>query len=131
MFSVIDIMGSDGKALPVEFLANAATPRRYKAVFGEDLLQKFVNAKTEEGGKEYYNIDFLHELAFIMAFQAKAKDDKAVRLDKLNYNSFLNWLEAFDSMAIEDKASDIIDVYLGNSKTSSEAKKNIEEQRES
>ena len=74
-------------------MANAATPRRYKQVFGDDLLTLFANAEkdTEDGGK-VYKIDFIAELAYIMSMQAQAADGKA-RLDKLNSNGFLDWLE--------------------------------------
>lgn len=130
MFRTIQIDTFDGSTKDVEFLANAATPRRYKAIFGNDLLQLFVDAKREENGREIYSIDFIQELAFVMAMQAKAKSDDKVKLDKLNENSFVAWLEEFDSMALENKASEIMSVYMGNMKTDSEAKKNIEEQSE-
>lgn len=112
-------------------MANAATPRRYKQVFGDDLLTLFANAEkdTEDGGK-VYKIDFIAELAYIMSMQAQAADGKA-RLDKLNSNGFLDWLEQFEGMAFENAATEILNVYLGNTATASTAKKNNEEQNES
>ena len=65
-----------------------------------------------------------------MAMQAKAKSDDKVKLEKLNQNNFMDWLEDFDSMAIEENAVEIMNVYMKNAKTSSDAKKNIEEQSE-
>ena len=130
MYKKIAIDTYNGEKLEVEFLANAATPRRYKQIFGDDLLQKFVDAEKEEDGRTIYDIDFLQELAFVMAMQAKAKSDDKVKLEKLNQNNFMDWLEDFDSMAIEENAVEIMNVYMKNAKTSSDAKKNIEEQSE-
>ena len=45
MYKKIAIDTYNGEKLEVEFLANAATPRRYKQIFGDDLLQKFVDAE--------------------------------------------------------------------------------------
>lgn len=131
MFQTIEMTSSDGKIMNVEFLANAATPRRFKMVFHKDLLTMFANAKTEVDGKENYEIDFLPELAYIMAMQAEAKSNDKVKLDKLNESSFMLWLEDFEGMAFENCASKILGVYLGNADTTSEAKKNIEQQNES
>lgn len=131
MFQTIEMASSDGKTMNVDFLANAATPRRFKMVFRKDLLTMFANAKTEVDGRENYDIDFLPELAYIMAMQAEAKSNDKVKLDKLNYNTFMDWLEEFDGMAFENRASEVLGVYLGNASTTSEAKKNIEQQNES
>lgn len=130
MYKKIELSDPKGDLIEVEFLANAATPRRYKMIFREDLLTKFANAKIEKDGESRYDIDFLPELAFIMAMQAAAKTDSKIKLDKLNESSFLDWLESFDSMELENKAEEIMSVYLGNTETSSDAKKNIEEQNE-
>lgn len=130
MFQKIEMQTSDGDNKEFEFLANAATPRRFKMVFHKDLLTMFANAKITVDGRDTYDIDFLPELAFIMASQAKAKSDDKFKLDKLNYSMFLDWLEEFDGFAFENKAEEIMNVYLGNAETSSEAKKNIEEQNE-
>lgn len=123
MFKAITLTTYDGQEKDVEFLANAATPLRYKQIFGGDLIQKFVDAKKDKNGETTYNIDFLGELAFLMAMQAKKKSDDSICLEKLSFDSYLNWLEEFGGMAIENKAEEIIGVYLGNAHTDSEAKK--------
>lgn len=128
MFATIEMPLYDGTTKDVEFMANAATARRYKMIFGEDLLSKFTNAEEERDGKKVYNIDFLPELSFVMAMQAKALSDNKLKLEKVNQNMFLDWLEQFDSMAIENNASELMSVYQGNTETSSEAKKNTEKQ---
>ena len=66
-----------------------------------------------------------------MAMQAKAREDSKIKLDKLNENSLIDWLEQYDSMSIESAADEILEVYMRNSKVGSEAKKNNEEQNES
>lgn len=129
MFREVSIARADGSDAPTELLANAATPRRYKQIFHEDLLTLFANAeKVKENGSKYYQIDFLAELAFVMAMQAKvAGGDKAIKLEKLNENNLIDWLENYEGMAIEDAAIDILSVYLGNTQSDSETKKNSEE----
>lgn len=128
MFASIEMPLYDGTTKDVEFMANAATARRYKMIFGEDLLTKFTNAEEEKDGKKVYNIDFLPELSFVMAMQAQALSDNKLKLEKVNTNMFLDWLEQFDSMAIENNASELMSVYQGNVETSSEAKKNTGKQ---
>lgn len=128
MFATIEMPLYDGTTKDVEFMANAATARRYKMIFGEDLLTKFTNAEEEKDGKKIYNIDFLPELSFVMAMQAQALSDNKLKLEKVNTNMFLDWLEQFDSMAIENNASELMSVYQGNVETSSEAKKNTGKQ---
>lgn len=128
MYKAIKLHNAKGETIEVGFLANAATPLRYKMVFHNDLITMFANSKkeTDEGVK--YNIDFLPELSFIMAMQSKAADDDKIKLDKLGYNEFLNWLEGLDSFTLEENAEEIVSVYYGNTETTSEAKKNTEEQ---
>lgn len=128
MFATIEMPLYDGTTKDVEFMANAATARRYKMIFGEDLLTKFTNAEEEKDGKKVYNIDFLPELSFVMAMQAQALSDNKLKLEKVNTNMFLDWLEQFDSMAIENHASELMSVYQGNVETSSESKKNTGKQ---
>ena len=82
MYKAIKLHNAKGETIEVGFLANAATPLRYKMVFHNDLITMFANSKkeTDEGVK--YNIDFLPELSFIMAMQSKAADDDKIKLDK-------------------------------------------------
>ena len=130
MFKEVFIQRVDGSDDTTPILANAATPLRYKHIFGDDLLTKFAN-KTDENGSERYQIDFLGELAFVMAMQAAALTDKSIKLEKLNPDKYMDWLEQFEGMAIENAAEDILNTYLGNVQGDSEAKKNNEEQNES
>lgn len=131
MYKAIKLHSAKGETVEVGFLANAATPLRFKMIFRSDLLTKFANAKREnEDGTVNLDIDFLPELAFTMAMQSKAADDDEIKLEKLSYNDFLNWLENLDSFTLENNAEEIVSVYYGNTETSSEAKKNKDEQSE-
>lgn len=92
----------DGKEL--EFVANAATPFRFKQTFGKDLLQILGNeAKAETEG-----VEAVTELAFIMNKQAEGTD-----MNKLNYSEFISWLEGFGSMAFIEASEDILNAYTG------------------
>ena len=101
MFKTVDI---DGRQL--ELSANAATPFRYKQVFGKDLFQVFGN----EEKAETEGVSAVMELAYIMAKQAEKTD-----MGKLNYDGFLEWLEGFSPMAFINAAEDIINVYMESS----------------
>lgn len=128
MYGEISIQRVDGVDKPVPMLANAATPFRFKQIFGQDLLTLFANAKrTDENGNEHYQIDFIGQMAFVMAMQADAADGK-IKMEMLNEEKYIDWLEHFESMAIENASEDIINIYLGNVASDSEAKKNNEEQ---
>ena len=61
---------------------------------------------------------------------AKAADNKDVKLEKLNNNEFMDWLEGLDSFTIEENSEEILSVYYGNTDTTSEAKKNSDKQSE-
>lgn len=130
MFASIEMPLYNGKVENIEFVSNAATCRRYKMIFGDDLLTKFANAEKDVDGVKKYDIDFLPELAYVMAMQAAAMSDQEVNLLKLNNDTFIDWLEQFDSMSFENKATEILNVYLGTQITASEPKKNKEELKE-
>lgn len=121
MYKEIMIERVDGAETPTGLMANAATPYRYKQIFGEDLLTKFANAQAEIEGRAVYQIGFIPELAYVMALQAE-KDP--ARIDKATQADFFKWIEQFESFAFESKADEIIEVYVRNMSGTSEAKKN-------
>lgn len=119
MFKIISMQAEDGSQIDVPFLANAATSYRYKTMFKQDLLVLFQT--FEHNGT--YDIDFVEQLAYIMAMQAKAKTGE-IDLTTINVDSMVSWLEQFGSFAIYNKAQEILSVYLDNTTiTSSEKKK--------
>ena len=94
----------------VELAANAATPFRYKQVFGKDIFQILGNeekAQTE-------GVEAVTQLAFIMNKQAQKAD-----MNKLSYDEFITWLEDFGSMAFIEASEDILNLYMENEKTTS------------
>lgn len=98
MYKTISV---DGKELG--FVANAATPFRFKQIFGRDLLQILGDEKKAENE----GVEAVTELAFIMNKQAEKAD-----MNKLSYEEFLNWLEDFGAMAFINSAEEILGVYM-------------------
>lgn len=96
--------------------ANGATPIRYRMVFGKDLISEFQKVESNYS----VAIDTISELAFIMAKAGEKAD-----MDKLNLNTYVTWLEQFEPFDITDASESIIDLYMSNSKASSEVKKKV------
>ena len=98
--------------------ANGATHIRYRLVFGKDLLGEFQSIENNYS----IAIDTISELAFIMSRAADKTD-----MDKLNKAAYIDWLEQFEPFDITTAAEEIIDLYMGNTKTTSEVKKKARE----
>jgi len=96
----------------VPMLANAATPIRYKMIFGKDLLRSAVDEDGE------IDAEIVSKLAYLMSKQSAKVD-----LRTLNTEEYIAWLEEFDSMAFVDHAKEIFAVYIGSKGGSSKAKK--------
>jgi hypothetical protein len=123
MYKVISLKAENGNSMDVPFLANAATPFRFKAIFGKDLLVLFQTCSNDG----VYDIDFVSQLAYTMAMQAEAKNNGR-DMTTLGMVDMIAWLEQFDGFEMLNKAKDIIEVYLGNSNTSSKEKKKVGKQ---
>lgn len=109
------IMLDGGKE--IKLAANAATPFRYKQLFGADLLKLFQRSTTsEEEGMAL--ADVIAQLAFIMNRQAEGAD-----MNTLSVDEFFTWLEGFEAMDLVNVGQEILDVYISTTKTSVEAKK--------
>lgn len=111
MVKTITIEG--GKEL--KLAANAATPFRYKQLFGQDLLRLF--QQTQEG-EESLLADVCTQLAFIMNRQAEG-----VNMNTISMDEFFAWLEDYEPMSFIMAAQDIIDTYLSSTMTTIESKK--------
>jgi len=120
MYKEITLKTPDGEKRTVPMLANAATPIRYKMVFGKDLL----NSMMFTGGTDL-DIEIIGRLAYLLNKQAIKAD-----LAKLTEDDYIDWLEGFDSMAFIDSAQEIVGVYLGSRGNSSKAKKTVARQPE-
>ena len=102
----------------INLLANAATPIRYKMVFGEDGMVAFnqINQAKRDTGEI---LDITSQLAYIMNRQAECSKDELKALTKETY---IDWLEDFDSMAFVNASEVIINTYLGTTGTTSKSK---------
>lgn len=127
MYKVIALKTDEGENINVPFLANAATPFRYKSLFGKDLLLLFQKAVNNDG---VYDIDFVSELAFVMAMQAKARNED-LDLSTINRDNMIAWLEQFGGFEMLSQANEIMNVYLGNENTTSKEKKKVRKPSES
>lgn len=113
MLKTIKLNG--GKELTLT--ANAATPFRFKQLFGEDLLQ--ILQKTTKAGKNNLEItETISQLAFVMQKQAEKAD-----LSSVTETDFYAWLEEFEPMDFAWAAKDIISIYMQTTQPSVEAKK--------
>ena len=99
----------------VNMQSNAATPFRFKNIFGLDLLKIFTNASEENISTQ---LEAGQMLAFVMAKQAEGVD-----MNKLNVDHFYTWLEDYSSNDMYDALEAIIEVWQSSGKTSSTAKK--------
>lgn len=103
----------------VSLLANAATPIRFRNIFGKDLLTIIHEGTSREGVDMKVASEVAPELAFIMAKSAEKAD-----MSKLNEAKMLEWLERFEPMDIVNATEAIFSVYFGDTETEVEAKKN-------
>lgn len=115
----------DGKE--VELLSNAATPYRFKQVFGKDLIRIFTNAATNKLLDDADTVTMAQQMAYIMAKQAEGGD-----LSALSEDDFLLWMENFDPLPFNsfEVAASIIAVYSGQQKTTSQPKKKADQPKE-
>ena len=108
------VIGAGENPKTIGFLSNGVTPLFYKQVFKTDLLQML----TDSGDMEIAG-DKIPELAYIMAKQAEKAD-----MSKANYEGYIEWLSQFEALDIVLKAAEIANVYISDSLTSVEPKKN-------
>lgn len=103
-----------GKEL--KLAANAATPFRYKQLFGGDLLQIFQDSAEKD--REGILADVVSQLAFIMNRQAEGAN-----MNTVSEEEFFAWLENFEPMELVLSGQEIINTYLSSTITSVDAKK--------
>lgn len=116
MYGIVMIGGKG-----VEMVANAASPYRFKQIFREDFLKRAI----ETNGDETASVDLFVKMGFIMAKQAEKAD-----FDKLNEDSFFEWLEGFEPSDVQIAAGEIANIYAGNAETKATPKKKADRQSE-
>lgn len=129
----------------LNLVANAATAYRYKQVFNEDLLvffsglyrgqPRFYEDITEEEKEEKLiawateqdskNVDVSTKLAYIMSLQEQKND-----FTHVNMETFLEWLDQFETGDLVRKSGEIVAIFYGNQKTLSTPKKKADQQKE-
>lgn len=99
----------------VTMVANGATPRIYRQMFGKDLLVTIRNAISKGG--EVMDVEVFENLAFCMARQGGLAE-----------TDIDTWLSGFSSsMAILNAIPDIMALWRGNEEVSVSPKKKAEE----
>lgn len=98
--------------------ANAATPYRFKQVFGEDLFRIFGESAKKAEEDQIELADTVMKLTYIMMRQAEKAD-----MDMVSIDDFLEWLEGYAPMDIVMAAQDIIGLYMSSTSGSIEPKK--------
>ena len=100
----------------VEMVANAATPIRYRTVFGEDIIKVLLSQEKEVDTGMM--ADAASKLAYIMKLQAEKSDFRKASMD-----DFVTWLEDFAPMDMILAAGDIMTFYNSQTAALSTAKK--------
>lgn len=146
---------AEGGAKTLPFLANATTSIRYRNLFGTELMEDLTSmlsgmdgmmlAKVMETAKSGEEINLestdpetlkallsiagngglasAQKLAYVMNMQAEKTD-----MNSLTMDSYLEWLEQFDSTAFLENAMDFMGLYIGNKQGTSIPKKNTGQQ---
>ena len=148
MHAVITMQMADGTESDVHFTANGATALRFRQVFGRELIESIKNiidrlgaknvATLMQGGVDDMSLESLtpeqlnaviavvtsgetntiSQLAYIMNASAEKKDMRA-----LDMESWLDWMEQFETMEFYTHAMDFIMLYMNNRMTTSIPKK--------
>lgn len=98
--------------------ANAATPYRYKQVFGEDLFKIFSSATSKTDEENVELTDTVMKLCYVMMRQAEKAD-----MSLLSVDDFYSWLESYEPMDIILAGQDIINMYTSSTQGSVTPKK--------
>lgn len=95
-----------GGGKEIKLAANAATPFRFKQLFGSDLLRLFQqSSKSEE--ESVLMADVLTQMAFVMNKQAEGAD-----LNSMSMDDFYTWLEDYEAMDFVNAGAEIIGTYM-------------------
>ena len=101
--------------IPVNMVANAATPIHYRSFFKKDFFNTIQNIDMTQLDEA---MDSISGIAFILNRQAEG-----VNIRDLQYDNYVKWMEQFGAMDFVNSAADIINFYMGTEETTSDAKK--------
>lgn len=102
----------------VPMVVNAATPIRFRNLFGKDLLTTIFEGSREGGVDLTVASEIAPELAFIMAKAADKSDMNALSVDM-----YLKWLEDFGPLDFVNATEEIFNFYYGDQVTTADSKK--------
>lgn len=124
MFKTLKLKLIDGTNREFGFLAVGSTPYRYKQIFGHDLMSELTKLINNDMNTVNLDADFTvsDKLAFIMNCQAEKRD-----MNMQNFDTFLEWVDQFDSSSLLNHMSDFISIYIGNKASTSKPKKENEQ----
>ena len=109
-------------AKTVPMMSVASVDVYYREIFHDDPIKIQANAEQDAGAM----VDFVMKMGFVMAKFVELKDRKAIL--KLTLMDYIEWLDEFDRVELLNALEDIQKTYEGQAVTTSEAKKNNEEQ---
>lgn len=119
MFAKLNMIMADETEKEFEFVSNGMTQYRYRQLTGRDLMKdvtKLVNDRQQLSDEADFTVS--DKLAYIMNMSAIKAD-----MSKLNDETFYEWIEQFDSSNSIRIMGDIISIYFGTKKSTSEPKK--------
>ena len=119
MFAKLNMIMADETEKEFEFVSNGMTQYRYRQLTGRDLMKdvtKLVNDRQQLSDEADFTVS--DKLAYIMNMSAIKAD-----MNKLNDDTFYEWIEQFDSSNSIRIMGDIISIYFGTKKSTSEPKK--------
>lgn len=151
----ITLRTAEGGEKILPFIATATTSIRYRNLFGTELMEDLTSMlsgmddmtlakvmETAQSGEEIRLEDAdpetlkallsiagngglasAQKLAYVMNMQAEKSDMNGLTMD-----SYLEWLEQFDSTAFLENAMDFMGLYIGNKQGTSIPKKNTVQQ---
>ena len=108
----------------VPMMVNAATPIRFRNLFGKDLLTTIYEGTREGGVDLTVASDIAPELAFIMAKAAEKAD-----MNALSVEMYLKWLEDFGPLDFVNATEEIFNFYYGDQATTADSKKKVKGQQ--
>lgn len=103
----------------VPMLAMASAVVYYKRVFGKDAIATQYEMADKDLTGEM--LSFYAEMGFIMAKMAEANGDRA-KLLALNYESYIEWLDQFETRDYHGAIPSIMALYEGQNAPDSKAK---------
>lgn len=118
----------------VECVCNALTPFLYTEMFNKDFLtnmtsfMKFQNKKASDYTAEDLafvskRTNMFAEIAFVFAKQGEESDvSKLVNLSKTDFYSWLSGISDARAFSQGETLKDLIDLWLGNTETTTESK---------